>query len=332
MKLLREKREREREREREEEERERAEGAMAAVEDSGSGSDELSQLRIYLERESGFDPLITHGIVEAIVTAETREEAEEIALIYLEGDEKALGLVRAYLNQGDASSKSTGEANVTTETHALHPGDNNPPGNFESYNQASTVGEVLAPPGFGSPIQQLPEYNNNSVAEDVSESTPRDEEDPVERTNNAKGRGKGKQRGKGKKIRTSDLDVLEKVPVPGRHVCECQATRHELIANCLSCGRIVCSQEGEGPCTFCGTIVSQDKDTRYKALLENVKGIKERRENVVEAAISEKERLVGYDKSSSKQTRVIDDQSDFFQIGKFLFWLCQKLSLLCSFY
>lgn len=42
----------------------------------------------------------------------------------------------------------------------------------------------------------------------------------------------------------------------GRHACECQACRHPLINNCTSCGRIVCGQEGSGPCLFCGQLVS----------------------------------------------------------------------------
>jgi hypothetical protein len=37
----------------------------------------------------------------------------------------------------------------------------------------------------------------------------------------------------------------------GRHKCNCQATKHDLINNCLKCGRIVCAQEGSGPCFFC---------------------------------------------------------------------------------
>ncbi len=41
----------------------------------------------------------------------------------------------------------------------------------------------------------------------------------------------------------------------GRERCECQAVKHALINNCLSCGRIVCLQEGAGPCFFCGEIV-----------------------------------------------------------------------------
>ena len=36
------------------------------------------------------------------------------------------------------------------------------------------------------------------------------------------------------------------------------ATRHELFTNCLACGKIICSQEGEGPCFFCGSMVSKE--------------------------------------------------------------------------
>ena len=47
------------------------------------------------------------------------------------------------------------------------------------------------------------------------------------------------------------------IHLPGRHPCECQAHKHALISNCLECGRVVCSQEGSGPCLFCGALVSQ---------------------------------------------------------------------------
>ena len=43
--------------------------------------------------------------------------------------------------------------------------------------------------------------------------------------------------------------------MPGRHACECQARKHDLVSNCVSCGRIVCAQEGSGPCLFCGSLV-----------------------------------------------------------------------------
>ncbi|KAJ2553351.1 hypothetical protein EV175_002973 [Coemansia sp. RSA 1933] len=37
--------------------------------------------------------------------------------------------------------------------------------------------------------------------------------------------------------------------------CECQASEHPLLTNCLTCGRIICDSEGPGPCMFCGSEV-----------------------------------------------------------------------------
>lgn len=51
---------------------------------------------------------------------------------------------------------------------------------------------------------------------------------------------------------TSSGEVL----LPGRHECNCEATKHALINNCLNCGRIVCEQERSGPCFTCGELVS----------------------------------------------------------------------------
>ncbi|XP_053933951.1 activating signal cointegrator 1 isoform X2 [Cuculus canorus] len=44
------------------------------------------------------------------------------------------------------------------------------------------------------------------------------------------------------------------VLIPGRHACECLGQKHKLVNNCLDCGRIVCVQEGSGPCLFCGAL------------------------------------------------------------------------------
>ncbi len=53
------------------------------------------------------------------------------------------------------------------------------------------------------------------------------------------------------------------VLLPGRHSCECLAQKHKLINNCISCGRIVCEQEGSGPCLFCGSLVRKSFETFY---------------------------------------------------------------------
>jgi len=41
-----------------------------------------------------------------------------------------------------------------------------------------------------------------------------------------------------------------------RELCGCQCREHGLVGNCTTCGRIVCEQEGEGPCFFCGSFVA----------------------------------------------------------------------------
>ena len=47
--------------------------------------------------------------------------------------------------------------------------------------------------------------------------------------------------------------------LPGRHSCQCIGQKHTLVNNCLECGRVVCSQEGSGPCLFCGSLVFSPK-------------------------------------------------------------------------
>lgn len=54
---------------------------------------------------------------------------------------------------------------------------------------------------------------------------------------------------------------LSKVKLQGRAICYCMCTLHPLVNNCVSCGKIVCEQEGEGPCMFCGNWV--DRETMY---------------------------------------------------------------------
>ncbi|KAI8368084.1 putative zinc finger motif, C2HC5-type-domain-containing protein [Blakeslea trispora] len=55
-----------------------------------------------------------------------------------------------------------------------------------------------------------------------------------------------------------ELDIKAEQPGKKRKPCQCQATKHPLLAaapNCLSCGKIICTSEGVGPCTFCGSPV-----------------------------------------------------------------------------
>jgi len=113
------------------------------------------------------------------------------------------------------------------------------------------------------------------------------------------------------------------VKLAGRHACECQAVKHNLVSNCLACGRIVCSQEGSGPCLYCGALVvtraEQEvldrKSKKSEQLLKKLGGGDQGREQYQaseQKALAAKERLLEYDANSTKRTQVIDDESDYF--------------------
>ncbi|RXN17698.1 activating signal cointegrator 1 [Labeo rohita] len=116
------------------------------------------------------------------------------------------------------------------------------------------------------------------------------------------------------------------VLLPGRQACECLAQKHRLINNCLSCGRIVCEQEGSGPCLFCGNLVctteeqeilqrdsNKSQKLRKKLMGGNRAGVsppsRGQDEAGLEKAVKHKDKLLEFDKN---RTQVLDDESDYF--------------------
>lgn len=63
---------------------------------------------------------------------------------------------------------------------------------------------------------------------------------------------KSKKQVKAQLNKSDEIDIkpIDTKPEPQtagkstRKSCECQASKHKLIANCLKCGRIVCAEEG----------------------------------------------------------------------------------------
>lgn len=120
------------------------------------------------------------------------------------------------------------------------------------------------------------------------------------------------------------------VILPGRHACECLAQKHKLINNCISCGRIVCEQEGSGPCLFCGSLVctkeeqeilQRDSNKSQKLRKKLMGDLGERdflphQEAVMKAGLEKatkhKDKLLEYDRTSVRRTQVLDDESDYF--------------------
>lgn len=78
--------------------------------------------------------------------------------------------------------------------------------------------------------------------------------------------------GRGKKVKYVNFYTKDHKPglIKGRHPCNCEATKHELINNCTKCGRIVCEQEGSGPCFFCDNMVSTSKYNKTINIMSNV--------------------------------------------------------------
>lgn len=121
------------------------------------------------------------------------------------------------------------------------------------------------------------------------------------------------------------------VRLPGRHSCECLGQKHGLVNNCTECGRIVCMQEGSGPCFFCGALVctkeeqeilarnSKKSQRLYEKLLTQAirsdagtKTETSAEDEDLQKAIAHKNRLIEYDKSGVRRTKVIDDECDYF--------------------
>ena len=111
---------------------------------------------------------------------------------------------------------------------------------------------ALAPPGMvaykKSGRNDEEDFNLNTKSKSKKQPTP-PKEDGFQGESNKKGGGKFVP------LFAKDGKVDENVMIlPGRNPCRCQAQKHELINNCLKCGRIVCKQEGSGPCLFCGNL------------------------------------------------------------------------------
>ncbi|KAM8719380.1 hypothetical protein ACLKA7_012004 [Drosophila subpalustris] len=124
------------------------------------------------------------------------------------------------------------------------------------------------------------------------------------------------------------------VLLKGRRSCDCQAAEHKLINNCLGCGRIVCEQEGSGPCLYCqepvytpeeelqmakaasNTNKAQTKGKKQPQPQQPATGKvnqKQKESAALKDALAQRDRLLEYDKHSEKRTTVIDDELDYFQ-------------------
>lgn len=158
-------------------------------------------------------------------------------------------------------------------------------------------------------------FPSKHVAQLIKSNPQKEKKDDDEQSNRTGAKRKTKfYNFYGKDGQTNDTVLLK-----GRNRCDCQASKHKLVNNCLSCGRIVCEQEGSGSCFFCGNFVcteeelkvinSQTKkgDNLKKSLME------QKRPKGLDEAMAQRDRLLEYDRQSERRTTVIDDESDYFK-------------------
>ncbi|ORX64415.1 zf-C2HC5-domain-containing protein [Basidiobolus meristosporus CBS 931.73] len=138
---------------------------------------------------------------------------------------------------------------------------------------------------------------------------------------------------------------LMKETAATRAPCDCLATKHPLLTNCLNCGKIICAREGPGPCMFCNTpVFSQEQQIELLLELKKAKKAKSKsnfrrkvpagqksnmlyldkvtglsthsRSDAEDAealakAQAHKDQLLEYDRTSARRSHVIDQAADF---------------------
>jgi rubrerythrin len=113
--------------------------------------------------------------------------------------------------------------------------------------------------------------------------------------NHQKNPSGSKKKEKKKKEVLVNLEKIGKHPPrDGRDICDCQAAVHDLVTNCLECGKIICSFEGTESCPWCGSPIR---------FLERKEGL--------DVALARKDTLLEFDRNSAERTHVTDVATDF---------------------
>ncbi|GJP34498.1 hypothetical protein CLOM_g18939 [Closterium sp. NIES-68] len=163
--------------------------------------------------------------------------------------------------------------------------------------------------------QQQQDYNHNRY----SHENPNIEVYVKPKFDEASGSVPAPSRRSGAEGRSGEGGNAGGAEVPGGRVfkqgapCDCQAAIHHLVNNCLGCGKIVCEQEGEGPCKFCGVLVLKGSDREAAAAAAALGAAGEGLSEAEAKALAFRDRLVEYNRTSAQRTVVIDDQSDYFK-------------------
>ncbi|XP_072982519.1 uncharacterized protein [Typha latifolia] len=175
--------------------------------------------------------------------------------------------------------------------------------------QSSKLQAYVKPPADGVSLTARKQARTpKEIASSVAQNT-KSQSEIAESRSNSKGNPIIPKKKKGGKVISLAEAAKGSIVFQQGKPCSCQARRHKLVSNCLSCGKIVCEQEGEGPCSFCGALVLKE-DSTYAGLSDVAVPLSD----AEAAAEAYAKRLVEYDRNSAARTKVIDDQSDYYEI------------------
>lgn len=246
----------------------------------------------------GLDEEIIKGLVSYCDLAQPRDAKEYLDNII--GQEAGKTVIEEYLRRRGHSEFSTSSDVPTTKLHAYV----KPPSVETS---ASGTKKSFRTPKAGAPGRSnQAEPNKNAVRSNQENQAPAAGSES--RTSQKGNQVSSKKKKAGKAVSLAEAAKGSIVFQQGRP-CACQARRHRLVSNCLSCGKIVCEQEGEGPCNFCGALVLREGSS-YAGLEESLPPLSD----AEAAAEAYAKRLVDYDRNAAARTTVIDDQSDYYEI------------------
>nr|AFK42251.1 unknown [Medicago truncatula] len=243
----------------------------------------------------GLDEEIIKGLVSYCDLAQPRDAKEYLDNII--GQEVGKSVIEEYLRRRGHSEFSTKSNVPTTTLHAYV----KPPS-----VETSTSGSKKRTPKTVTVRGDHAEPNKIAVGSSQGSEIPATSSES--RTSHKVNQVSSKKKKAGKTISLAEAAKGSIVFQQGRP-CACQARRHNLVSNCLSCGKIVCEQEGEGPCNFCGALVLKEGSS-YAGLEESLPPLSE----TEAAAEAYAKRLVDYGRNAAARTTVIDDQSDYYEL------------------
>ncbi|KAJ0988304.1 hypothetical protein J5N97_006660 [Dioscorea zingiberensis] len=241
------------------------------------------------------DADVISGLVSFCELAPPQDAADYLTNII--GQEAGQDVIQGYLLRRGYADTSNMTPDIQTSSFQAYM---KPTANEDTKN--ATKKQTRAPKGTSvSNVQDKANVSNIS--------NPKTQAEHLEPKNMSKGNSNNNKKKKSGKVISLAEAAKGSIVFQQGKPCSCQARQHKLVSNCLSCGKIVCEQEGEGPCSFCGVLVLREGST-YAGLDDLVVP----RSDVEAAAEAYAKRLVEYDRDSAARTTVIDDQSDYYEI------------------